>query len=1047
MTWTLNGAFVDVTGTEASLSGSEVLAGVTLTSFGALNIYDFGTLQLRVDGNLTINGNDAANRECLLIGNGASDTTADINIRTGGVLTVGSRAAQDGNEFSTDQYWPSIYEKDNLNFGNSSCKATTGESILGSSTARGFFVVDGGATFNWYGCVNFTGGMGWDGLGNKDGTPNPTTNATIRVKDGVMDVRRVAARTGTDNFIYTYSGDCEIEGLKMICSDVIDSGIGFIIVEPPNIFRGVEPVFCEAPFGGSTTVPRDMVFTIENYPGNFGSATQQDGNFVCQQTIGNSEWVTFLDGAKGSQLVLSPAGGFTQTYAAAEVMARQTVRAKAFTPSGAAVADGVVATQDKNRLIYQASSVAQAAIGILTMPDQPINAAVMTIGSKVYTFQSTLTNVDGNIQIGASLAISKQNILDAINLTGTPGTQYAAAMTVNADISAATAWVGDDLTLTAKATGEAGNALDLFRGFYIPAGTGGSGSLNNVFDFNKMGTSLGGSAVGEYNLGRPLLVRYIKDGDGIVGSHMLPRFFNPGGFDADLWSFYLYSYPQVNRSRTDVLMRTVGGQDIEFIVPDDLSITQPLKATVDVYGDLRDMGRVYDYCKSFKVANVAVPVLEAPLCSASGSVLDFGEFDIRIDGDIGGPLTVSQAAATRDQVAQGLTWAESTVAAISAGDNRYLVAGVSHDNDPQRNIVSITYGGIPMTRLGKRAGPTTRLGTSVAGIEVWGLGEVGITAAADTNIVVVWDTAPTNFHVFRASFTAVSQIGSPLVSIDSDWSQDEAPTAETALATNVTAEDNGVVLCFAVNQSAGAITFEGGLTERLESLTNGHGFAVADVFPVADGLQSADVTSTENVVLSIALRPRQGLITIFPNQAAIVTRIGETEAISSGVSDEIVIAFPAGIEDGDVAYIAVGHAQSAANAWNTPAGWVIPTGLTEVATGGTPASVPGVSVFRRVLSGDSGSVTITNVGTNTSGIVAQMIVYRGCDAAPEDVTSTTATGASGDPDPASITPSTDDVMILTFGFMDDGDQTSPTPPATYTAILDTQTPDGAGTGE
>lgn len=179
-----------------------------------------------------------------------------------------------------------------------------------------------------------------------------------------------------------------------------------------------------------------------------------------------------------------------------------------------------------------------------------------------------------------------------------------------------------------------------------------------------------------------------------------------------------------------------------------------------------------------------------------------------------------------------------------------------------------------------------------------------------------------------------------------------------------------------------------------------------------------------------------------------ITRIGATSVTSAGQVDEVTVAFPPGIQDDDVAYIFVGHSQSGENAWNTPSGWVIPTGLTEVQTGGSPASVPGVSVFRRVLSADSGSVTITNVGTNTSGVLAQMVVYRGVDTTtPEDVVSVTAVGATGDPDPGAITPVTDDCVILTVGFMDDGDQLAAAAPTNYTKILGTTTVHGPGTGE
>lgn len=204
----------------------------------------------------------------------------------------------------------------------------------------------------------------------------------------------------------------------------------------------------------------------------------------------------------------------------------------------------------------------------------------------------------------------------------------------------------------------------------------------------------------------------------------------------------------------------------------------------------------------------------------------------------------------------------------------------------------------------------------------------------------------------------------------------------------------------------------------------------------------------ENAVSAHSVNTGTDEITINTSSIPEITRIGQTEVVSSGLADQITINFPVGIKNNDVAYLAIGHAESDDNAWNTPSGWVIPAGLTEVQTGGTPLTTPGVSVFRRVLSSDSGSVTITNTGVNVSGIVAQMIVYRGVDTTtPEDVNPVTATGATGDPDPASITSINNEVTILTFGFQDHGNQITPTPPAGYTAILNTATLDGAGVGE
>lgn len=189
-------------------------------------------------------------------------------------------------------------------------------------------------------------------------------------------------------------------------------------------------------------------------------------------------------------------------------------------------------------------------------------------------------------------------------------------------------------------------------------------------------------------------------------------------------------------------------------------------------------------------------------------------------------------------------------------------------------------------------------------------------------------------------------------------------------------------------------------------------------------------------------------ITINPTAAPTIIFVGQSEAVSVGEADQITISFPPGIQDDDYAMIIVGHAQADENTWNTPAGWVVPTGLAEVLTGGSPASHPGVSVFRRILSGDSGSVVITNAGTNVSGIVAQMRVYRNVDTTnPEDVVSVTTTGASGNPDPASITPVNDGAMVVAIGFQDDGNQAAPTAPAGYGNLMATATTDGAGGGE
>jgi len=99
------------------------------------------------------------------------------------------------------------------------------------------------------------------------------------------------------------------------------------------------------------------------------------------------------------------------------------------------------------------------AVGYLSFTGNPANSDTVTIDAKVYTFQTTLTNVDGNVKIGATLKDTIANLFNAIGLAGgVPGTDYAAAMTAHPTVDAVdrSATV---LMVRAKAGGTAGNAL------------------------------------------------------------------------------------------------------------------------------------------------------------------------------------------------------------------------------------------------------------------------------------------------------------------------------------------------------------------------------------------------------------------------------------------------------------------------------------------------------------------------------------------------------------------------------------------------------------
>lgn len=98
----------------------------------------------------------------------------------------------------------------------------------------------------------------------------------------------------------------------------------------------------------------------------------------------------------------------------------------------------------------------------LSMPTNPTNNKTVTIGAKVYTFESTLTNVDGHVHIGADANASLLNLMYALNQPangGTSGVDYAAATTPHEDVEKTNAPTGTDLVVRAKIPGDAGNSI------------------------------------------------------------------------------------------------------------------------------------------------------------------------------------------------------------------------------------------------------------------------------------------------------------------------------------------------------------------------------------------------------------------------------------------------------------------------------------------------------------------------------------------------------------------------------------------------------------
>lgn len=118
--------------------------------------------------------------------------------------------------------------------------------------------------------------------------------------------------------------------------------------------------------------------------------------------------------------------------------------------------------------------------GEFTLTGPALDGEIVTIGSKVYTFQTVLTNVDGNVFIGANQEDSIANLAAAITLEELPGFNYADDMTVNTDVQAN---VGSTPSIMeAKALDSAGSAQGIATTTDLTNGSWGATTLGKLLD-------------------------------------------------------------------------------------------------------------------------------------------------------------------------------------------------------------------------------------------------------------------------------------------------------------------------------------------------------------------------------------------------------------------------------------------------------------------------------------------------------------------------------------------------------------------------------------
>ena len=138
------------------------------------------------------------------------------------------------------------------------------------------------------------------------------------------------------------------------------------------------------------------------------------------------------------------------------------------------------ATLTESVVVERVAAIPTFASDVLTGTANFADTETVTIGPRTYTFQTVLTNVDGNVLIGVDLDASLQNLFDAINLTGTAGVQYAADTTPNEQVDA-TSNTATTLAVQSKIRGVSGNAITVSTtaanaSWATPTLTGGTGT-------------------------------------------------------------------------------------------------------------------------------------------------------------------------------------------------------------------------------------------------------------------------------------------------------------------------------------------------------------------------------------------------------------------------------------------------------------------------------------------------------------------------------------------------------------------------------------------
>jgi hypothetical protein len=121
----------------------------------------------------------------------------------------------------------------------------------------------------------------------------------------------------------------------------------------------------------------------------------------------------------------------------------------------------------------------------------------VTIDGVVYTFETGALDAAYKVKVGATTAASIDNLIDAINLTGTAGTTYGTGTAVHPTVHALSRTSStDQLEVVAKTAGAAGNSIAISESSGVLSWTGGATTLSGGDDANLSHLGVRGDSTG-----------------------------------------------------------------------------------------------------------------------------------------------------------------------------------------------------------------------------------------------------------------------------------------------------------------------------------------------------------------------------------------------------------------------------------------------------------------------------------------------------------------------------------------------------------------------